>query len=259
MPNHHETEVSVIICNYNYGRFLGDGLESLAGQTRLPQHLIIVDDGSTDDSSAVIDDFLSTRGDLFARHDFIRNDRNLGKLACLNKAVELLDTPLALILDADDFLPAHAIERLLDRLLTVREENPEIGFVYSDSHLVDETGAVIGPGISAGWSLELLKTHSYIPECALTLSCALRRAAPFDESIRVHTKHHKWTKITDSGWIGHYMPEPLFNYRMHQGNISGIGRAVLSEGDADGRRDRLLSGYWGTAGSGAPGPGSSST
>lgn len=251
MPTHHEAAVSIIICNYNYGRFLRDGLESLAEQTRMPQHLIIVDDGSTDDSTAVIDDFLSTRGHLFARHDFIRNGGNLGKLACLNKAVELLDTPFALILDADDFLPAHAIERLLDRLLVAREENPDIGFVYSDSHLVDETGAVIGPGISTDWSLELLKTHSYIPECALTLSGALRRAAPFDESIRVHTKHHKWTKIVDRGWIGHYLPEPLFNYRMHQGNISGIGRAVLSEGGADGRKDRLLSGYWGTAGSGA--------
>lgn len=259
MPTHHETAVSVIICNYNYGRFLPDGLESLAKQTQMPQHLILVDDGSTDDSSAVIDDFLSTWGRLFAHHDFIRNETNKGKLACLNKAVELLDTPFALILDADDFLPAHAIERLVDCLRAVRGENPDIGFVYSDSHLVDEAGVVIGRGKSTDWSRELLKTHSYIPECALTLSRALQQAAPFDESIRVSTKHHKWTKIAENGWVGHYMPEPLFNYRMHQGNMSGIGQAVLSEGDTDPRRDRLLSGYWRIAGSGAPGPGSGST
>ena len=43
------------------------------------------------------------------------------------------------------------------------------------------------------------------------------------------------------------MPEPLFNYRMHQSNISDIGKAVLSEGDAEGRKERLLSGYWRTA------------
>ncbi len=251
MPTYHETAVSVIICNFNYGRFLRDGLESLAGQTHRPHHLIVVDDGSTDDSAAVIEDFLAARGKLFARHDFIRNDRNRGKLACLNQAVARLDTPFALILDADDFLPAHAIERLVERFLAERAAHPEIGFVYSDSHLVDEAGAVIGPGKSTGWCRELLKTHSYIPECALTLSRALQEAAPFDETIRVHTKHHKWTRIAERGWAGHHVAEPLFNYRMHQGNISGIGRAVLSEGDADGRRERLLSGYWRTADSGA--------
>ena len=245
--------VSVIICNYNYGRFLRDGLESLTGQTRGPLHLILVDDGSRDDSAAVIRDFLALWGHRFARHDVIWNKKNLGKLASLNRAVERLATPLALILDADDTLPAHAIERMAEQLSAARAENPDIGFVYSDSHLVDETGAVIGQGKSAPWSRELLQTHSYIPECALTLSRALREAAPFDEAIRVHTKHHKWTRIAEAGWVGHYIAEPLFNYRMHQANLSGIGQAVLSEDAVDGRRDRLLSGYWRTAGAAGPG------
>ena len=255
MPTQDETAVSVIVCNYNYGRYLRDGLESLAGQSHVPRHLIIVDDGSSDDSAAVISDFLATDGDRFAARDFIRNKTNLGKLASLNRAVERLATPLVLILDADDTLPPRAIERMSDRLLAARRDNPDVGFVYSDSHLVDEGGAVIGRGKSASWSRALLNSQSYIPECALTLSRALREAAPFDETIRVHTKHHKWTRIAEAGWIGHYIPEPLFNYRMHESNLSGIGLAVLSEDDGDGRRDRLLSGYWRTAGSDAARPG----
>ena len=247
MPGDPDNAVTVIICNYNYGRFLAQGLESLAKQSEPPHGLIVVDDGSTDDSRTVVVDFLSTCGRRFAQRDFLRNERNLGKLASLNLAVERLVTPLAIILDADDFLPVDAIARLKERLLAARRENPAVGFAYSDSHLVDEAGAVIGRGKSADWSRALLKTHSYIPECALTLSRALHQAAPFDESIRVHTKHHKWTRIADRGWIGHYVPEPLFNYRMHQSNISGIGKAVLSEGDAEGRKERLLSGYWRTA------------
>ena len=259
MSTHHENAISVIICNYNYGHFVRDGLESLADQSHLPWHLIIVDDGSTDDSRAVIADFLSTKGHLFAKHDFLVNERNLGKLACVNQAVQVLSAPFVLILDADDFLPADAVERLLARILAVREENPDIGFVYSDSYLVDETGAIIGRGKSTDWSFELLRTHSYIPECALTLSCALQKASPFDESIRVSTKHHKWTKIADDGWVGHYIPEPLFNYRMHQDNISGIGQVVLNEDNGDARKERLLSGYWRTADSNELGPSSGST
>ena len=244
MTAHQVNSVSAIVCNYNYGGFIHETLESLARQTHRPERLIIVDDGSHDSSHAVIDDFLGARGDLFAHCRFIRNEINAGKLACINTALRFVDTRFAIILDSDDFVPEHAIESLLARLLSAREAAPEVGFVYSDSHLVDEDGEVIGRGRSAEWSRKLLETHSYIPECALTVSAALKQAAPFDETIRVSTKHHKWMRIARAGWIGRYVPEPLFFYRMHDGNMSGIGRSVLAEDDDSGRKDRLLSGYW---------------
>ncbi len=244
MTTHHVNSVSAIVCNYNYGEFIHETLESLARQTLRPETLIIVDDGSDDFSRTVIEDFLVARGDLFAQCHFIRNETNVGKLACLNKALALVDTRFSIILDSDDFVPEHAIESLLASLLSARQAAPETGFVYSDSYLVNQDGDVISRGRSAEWSLELLSTHSYIPECALTLSAALKEAAPFDESIRVSTKHHKWMRIARAGWIGRYVAEPLFFYRMHDANMSGIGRSVLAEDDDSGRKDRLLSGYW---------------
>lgn len=45
-------------------------------------------------------------------------------------------------------------------------------------------------------------------------------------------------------WIGWYVAEPLFLYRMHDDNMSGIGRGVLAVDDDCDRKDRLLSGYW---------------
>ncbi len=236
--------VSAIVCNYNYGGFVRETLESLARQTHRPERLIVVDDGSDDLSQSVIDDFIGASGDRFAHCHFIRNEANAGKLACINKALALVDTRFSIILDSDDFVPEHAIQSLLASFVSAREAAPETGFVYSDSYLVDRDGAVISQGRSAEWSLQLLATHSYIPECALTLSAALKDAAPFDETIRVGTKHHKWMRIARAGWIGRYVAEPLFFYRMHDGNMSGIGRSVLAEDDDSGRKDRLLSGYW---------------
>ncbi len=244
MTAHEVNSVSAIVCNYNYGRYIHETLESLARQTHRPHRLIIVDDASDDLSPAVIDGFLCASGDLFGHCHFIRNEVNAGKLACLNKALALVDTRFSIILDSDDFVPEHAIQSLLASLLSARQTAPEVGFVYSDSDLVDAGGAVIGRGRSAEWSLKLLATHSYIPECALTLSAALKAAAPFDETIRVGTKHHKWTRIARAGWTGRYIAEPLFFYRMHDANMSGIGRSVLAEDDDSGRKDRLLSGYW---------------
>lgn len=236
--------VTAIVCNYNYGGFIYETLESLARQTHRPERLIIVDDGSEDASHTVIDEFLDTRGDLFTHCHFIRNKINAGKLACLNDALPLIDTRFSIIVDADDFVPEHAIETLLASFHGARKKAPDVGFVYSDSYLVDVDGEVIGRGRSAEWSRQMLATHSYIPECALTLSSALKAAGPFDETIRVATKHHKWTRIADAGWTGQYVSEPLFFYRMHDGNMSGIGRSVLAEDDDTGRKDRLLSGYW---------------
>jgi glycosyltransferase involved in cell wall biosynthesis len=240
----HTNSISAIVCNYNYGDFIHEALDSLARQTHRPNKLIIVDDGSDDFSRNVIDEFLAARGDLFDHCHFIRNEANVGKLACLNTALALVDTTYSIILDSDDFLPEHAIESLLANLLNARQTAPETSFVYSDSYLVNQEGDVICRGRSAEWSVELLSTHSYIPECALTLSAPLKEAAPFDESIRVGTKHHKWMRIARSGWIGRYVAEPLFFYRMHDTNMSGIGRCVLAEDDQSGRKDRLLLGYW---------------
>jgi glycosyltransferase involved in cell wall biosynthesis len=246
---HDVNSVSAIVCNYNYGAFIGETLDSLARQTHLPDTLIVVDDGSDDSSRAVIEGFLGARGHLFARTHFIRNETNAGKLACLNKALAFVDTRFSIIVDSDDFIPDHAIQSLLASFADARRTEPEIGFVYSDSYLVDQGGAVISRGRSAEWSLARLATHSYIPECALTLSAALKAAAPFDETIRIGTKHHKWTRIAAAGWTGRYVAEPLFFYRMHDANMSGIGRSVLAEDDCTGRKDRLLSGYWAIAGS----------
>ena len=93
MATHHANSVSAIVCNYNYGDFIHETLESLARQTHRLQTLIIVDDGSDDLSRTVIDDFLAARGDMFDQCHFIRNEANeLGKLACLNKALAFVDT-----------------------------------------------------------------------------------------------------------------------------------------------------------------------
>lgn len=246
MSRRSSTAITVIIPNFNHGRFLGDCLGSLVRQTRIPEGLIVIDDGSTDNSKSVVESFMASKGHEFRDRTFLPNRDNAGKLACINQAVPLLDTPYVLVLDSHDFLPEHAIETLLQRMLAARVDNPYVGFVYSDSHLVNEENVEIGRGRSTPWCPRLLKRQTYIPECALTLSIALKRAAPFDDSIRVGSKHHKWCKIADEGWIGHHVAEPLFCCRTHQSNLSGMGKSILDGNGVDPRTERLLSGYMST-------------
>jgi hypothetical protein len=118
-----------------------------------------------------------------------------------------------------------------------------VGFVYSDSILVDKDGTKVEEGHSNKFDIELLQSKSYIPGCAATLTEALKMVLPLDEAIKVGTKVHRWRKIVAQGFSGTYISEPLFYYRMHDHNTSGIGKRVLAD-VSKGVRNPLLSGYW---------------
>jgi len=122
-------------------------------------------------------------------------------------------------------------------------------FVYTDCQLISETGEQLDRGRSTAFNPELIKQYSFIPEPAVVLTKVMHEAGPFDESIRRGTKHHKWQRIINNGWVGYHIAEPMFSYRMHTGNLSGIGRRVIGEIENGNNGERILSGYWPTTAS----------
>jgi glycosyltransferase involved in cell wall biosynthesis len=238
-----QQRVSVIIPNHNYGRYIAETLNSVLQQTHQALDIIVVDDGSTDDSVAVISNTLPPSS-ASRRTVFHRQSPNSGKLSALNAVMHEITSPYMLTLDADDQLTPDYIERTLQTMLTARQADPHLAIVYSDCLLIDEHSDVIDRGRSTDFDADKLKTMSYIPEPALCLSAAYLSVMPFDTSIKVGTKHHKWLRMVDQGWTGLHIPEPLFHYRMHDNNLSGIGKRVLSETDSGQRGERILSGYW---------------
>jgi len=235
--------LSVIIPNHNYGRFIGETVASLARQDYAPMEVVIVDDASTDDSVAIIKDLIASyAGQLDIR--LIEQARNAGKVAAVNRALREVSGQYCLLLDSDDYLMDNHVVRTLAVLERARAADPHVGFVYMDCHLIDANGTFLERGRSAPFDAELIKTLSYIPEPALVLMEAMQQAAPFDESIRKGTKQDKWCRIIGNGWTGVYIPEPLFCYRMHEGNLSGIGARVQKEVDSGQTGERILSGYW---------------
>ncbi|MFU8878331.1 MAG: glycosyltransferase family A protein [Wenzhouxiangellaceae bacterium] len=238
--------LTVAIPNYNYGRYIGRAIESVMAQDYADIELIVVDDASSDNSVAEVEAALSGQ-DRLHRAELIRFDTNQGKLAALNAAIEAATGRYFIILDADDWLAEHYATRAITELRARREQNDAIGFIYSDCNLMDIDGNYIDRGRSTPFDRDLVGKLSFLPEPALTLTEAIRDAAPFDVSIRQATKHHKWCRIVANGWIGHYINEPLFYYRMHDANMSGIGERVLAESDSGARGERILSGYWQTS------------
>ncbi len=237
--------LSVIMPNYNYGRFIGHAIESVIAQDYRPIELIVVDDGSSDDSLERIAEALDRPHEL-SRVEVVAMPENRGKIAAMNRGLELAKGDYCIILDADDFLSKSYVSRCVDELVKARQEDESIGFVYTDCNLVSEHGDYLERGRSTAFDPALIERYSFIPEPAVVLMEAVKQAAPYDESIRKGTKHHKWRRIIDNGWMGRHIPEPLFYYRMHGGNLSGIGNRVLDEIRGGHEGERILSGYWPT-------------
>jgi glycosyltransferase involved in cell wall biosynthesis len=122
--------VSVVIPCHNYGRFLGAAIESVLAQGDESIELIVVDDGSTDDTAEVA-----------ARYPdvvYVRQP-NLGQAAAQNRGLEAANGEFVLFLDADDESTPGAVEALAGSL----RARPDCAFAYGHIDRVDSEGAVL--------------------------------------------------------------------------------------------------------------------
>jgi glycosyltransferase involved in cell wall biosynthesis len=92
--------VGVLIPCHNYARFLPDAWESLLGQTRLPDKVVILDDASSDDTAEVASRLIADCP--FAT--VLRNETNLGAVGTFNRGLKALETDYVMVLSADDIL-----------------------------------------------------------------------------------------------------------------------------------------------------------
>lgn len=234
--------VSVVIINYNYGRYLRECIESVLEQDYEPKEVIVVDDGSTDDSRSVIDSY---SGRLFASFK-----QNGGMVTAMNHGYELSHGSIVIFVDADDYLfpgaiSAHAaalsepgVVRSQTYMTVLQGSNPS-NKTIPDSHapagnlreLTLEKGPgayVSSPNSGNAWSRKFLKRVFPLPEKPRTIGSEtfLMDAAPFFGEI-----------VT--------LGEVKAAYRLHGANMNaaGIGMTLgnirMALGHSETRMDRL--------------------
>lgn len=134
------TELITAIPVFNGERFLPATLDCVAAQTRRPDRLVVIDNGSTDRTSEIVQSFTSIRC------EYRRNDRNLGVLGNLNRCLQLSsETQHLHLLMADDLIKPTFYERLV----RVLEAAPNRGLAYSFHENISQTGALLGRAQSA--------------------------------------------------------------------------------------------------------------
>jgi glycosyltransferase involved in cell wall biosynthesis len=230
--------VSVVVATYNYGRFLAGALESALAQTFRDLEVVVVDDGSADETPAVVRPFLAD-----PRVRCVRTD-HLGQPGAKNVGIRLARAPLVAFLDADDlWLPAK-----LERQLPLFEIDRRVGVVYSRRLLMDEEGWPLEyeqPPLYRGRVLEaMFRTNFVCFSSVVVRRRAFEQAGLFDERLALAIDYDQWLRVARH-WHFDYVDEPLVKYRVGHANLSrrveerlttvlGIMRRFLDEGS--GRR-----------------------
>jgi glycosyltransferase involved in cell wall biosynthesis len=125
-----KSTISIALCTYNGARYLSAQLESIAAQTRLPDELVVCDDGSTDGTAEIVRRF-AERMSFPVR--FHVNDRKLGSTKNFEMAIRLCTGEIVALADQDDvWLPEK-----LERITAAFAKNPRLGTVFSDALVVD--------------------------------------------------------------------------------------------------------------------------
>ena len=196
--------VSVVVTCHNYGRFLPFAIESVLSQTVRPSELIVVDDGSTDETVKVCDKFCP--GEL----TYLRVDVGspyLARKAGLEKATG----EFVIFLDADDKLAPTYLEECLDAF----DGKPDLGICTALlQQFGSETGVLRFPvrDINQGnW----IANASMIRRSALIASDAFGRTE-FDNDIP--EDWYVWRKVINAGFKAVRIEHPLIWYRRHDGS-----------------------------------------
>jgi glycosyltransferase involved in cell wall biosynthesis len=214
--------VSVIIVNYNYGRFLGAAIESALAQTWKDVEVIVVDDGSTDESPEVI-----------ARYaDRIKAIRkaNGGQGSAFNAGFEHSTGQLVILLDADDMLHPTRVARVVDRY------RPGVSKIQCVLDTVDAGGGSLGmpfphypPDLSADKIKRQTLEFSYYP-CAPASGNVyareyLTRVLPIPAAFRYNADGYLNICAPLYGDV-ETIPETLGAYRVHGANSLAMKEVV---------------------------------
>jgi glycosyltransferase involved in cell wall biosynthesis len=208
--------VSVIIPAYNYGRFIGETLASVAAQTYTGFECIIVDNGSTDNTAEEVKPFL---GD--ARFRYLRQ-ANLGVSAARNTGLHYATGEFVQFLDADDLIEKNKLSAAVDFL----ERNQEITMVYSDlryfkSGFQDALffGYRCDINNDAPWMCYLsgggrevvkriLEGNAMVISSPVFRKETLQETGEFDESLQYNEDWDFWLRIVLAGKRIHFLDLP---------------------------------------------------
>ena len=204
--------VSVITATYNMGRYVADTVDSILAQTHPAVEVVVVDDGSTDDTPAVLAGYADD-----PRVKTVHQD-NAGQTVAKNRGLREATGEFVGFCDAADLWRPDKLARQLPHFADER-----IGVVYGNFQFIDGAGQPIETDRPATYSgritRELLVDNFVHFPTALVRRSIIERAGGFDESLSMGIDFDLWLRISvDHEFL--YLPDILVDYRIWAGQMS---------------------------------------
>ena len=224
------------MCTYNGGRFLPEQLRSISAQKRPPDELVVCDDGSSDDTVSLLEEF-SRKATFPVR--VIASSKNLGSTENFQKAISLCVGEVVALADQDDVWYPQKLERIEQHLL----QFDRCIAVFSEADLIDDNSRSVGMTLWKTVGFDKGEQRRFREGDAVRVmirrpvvtgaTMAFRRKIldlliPFPREVI----HDRWMSLLLST-IGRIdlIPEALMQYRRHSGQQVGVGPRSM--------RDRL--------------------
>lgn len=212
--------VSVIIPAYNQGNYLGACVKSVLDQTYRDFEIIIVDDGSTDNTCEVATQFSNPRV------RYIYQD-NRGLSGARNTGIRNATGTYITYLDSDDLFLPQKLEILIEKL----ESEPDLGFVAGQAVLIDENGQKIGDIFDApppSDPVDLLLGNPLHVGSVLLRREWQERAGFFDETLRSYEDWDLWLRLALAGCKMGWVDRPVSLYRFHRAQMTRHGNQMTA-------------------------------
>ena len=208
----NEDLISIIMPAYNCEKYIGEAIDSVLAQSYRNWELILIDDGSVDNTYSIVKEYL--QNDI--RVSLLSNEKNIGVSAARNRGIEYAKGEWIAFLDSDDIWAPYKLEK---QLAAAQENNGE--FIFTGSAFINEKGQPY-KGI-----FEVPEKVSYKElrkQNVISCSSVLIKKKFFInikmEGDDMHEDYAVWLRILKTGITAYGVNEPLLIYRIHRNSKS---------------------------------------
>lgn len=214
-------KVSVVVAVYNKEAYVAETLRSVLAQTDQDLELVVIDDGSTDNSLAEVEKVLAE-----ARiPNTLITGENQGVCAARNTAIAAARGKYIVSLDADDLIEPQFVSLLAAAL----DGDPLAGIAYSDVLTFRDTDGLRAQWYNSDYDLKQLVRRNFIPSGCMFRKRAWAHAGGYNPVMAEGWEDWElWLDMGLLGWYGKRVPIPLFNYR-----VLADGRDAATKGHED--------------------------
>lgn len=217
-------EVSVIIPVFNCEKYLSESIGSVIFQTYKNWEIIVVDDGSIDRSSKILDRYKNL---LSSKIKVIVQERK-GPSTARNRAISASSGEYIAFLDCDDIWLPEKLEKQIEFL----EQERRTGLLYSDCYIINGStenrySSVTKP--HRGWTFNRLLDKNFIPTSTVVIKKqVLDEIGLFDLDLWISQDYDLWLRIARTYRVD-FIDQPLTRYRVHDLGISRNVDVMIDE------------------------------